>query len=266
MEVRNCVYRGSYIQLLKELASDKDFLALMGLEKPHPRMKDVEFVLRFASFYHATYLKYQYPMRSFFNQDMEKFQYISDLEAEELRSSFKNSLQILKSLFGTNAFKRYYKGSEKHPNGSWEIKKFNASLFDVWMGVFCNKDKNQVYGCLDAIREALLDLMSTNEDFIDAILIGTSAKDKVIKRFDLTRNFVENILSSHTKQPRCFTHELKEKLYNNNPTCAICGQKISHIDDAAVDHIKQYWMGGMTIEENARLAHRYCNCARSRYD
>lgn len=59
MEIRNCVYRGTYNQFLNELAKDADFRYLMGLEKPHPRMRDVELVLRFASFYHATYLKPQ---------------------------------------------------------------------------------------------------------------------------------------------------------------------------------------------------------------
>jgi hypothetical protein len=66
------------------------------------------------------------------------------------------------------------------------------------------------------------------------------------------------------QKPRCFTLKLKEELYNGDPTCAICGQKIQNIDDAAVDHIEQYWVGGKTIPENARLAHRYCNWARSR--
>ena len=35
---------------------------------------------------------------------------------------------------------------------------------------------------------------------------------------------------------------------------------------AAVDHIEQYWRGGKTIPENARLTHRYCNMARPRND
>jgi HNH endonuclease len=42
------------------------------------------------------------------------------------------------------------------------------------------------------------------------------------------------------------------------------GQSIAEIDDSAVDHIKQYWKGGQTIPENARLTHRYCNWARAR--
>lgn len=266
MELRNCVYRGPYIQLLHEMAKDPDFRFLMGLINPHPRMKDTELVLRFASFYHATYLKYQYPMRTFFNQDMEKYQFITKEETTELKKAFKNSVIILRSLFGDNAFKRYHKGTESDPNGMWEVRQFNASLFDVWMNIFCDKDKNRVYSCLDSLKEALLDLMSNNDEFIDAIMVSTSSKEKTTKRFDLARKVIEGILEEHPKQQRCFSFELKKKLYEKNPTCSICSQHISHIDDAAVDHIKQYWRGGKTIDENARLAHRYCNWARSRND
>lgn len=59
-------------------------------------------------------------------------------------------------------------------------------------------------------------------------------------------------------------YKLKEELMDNDPTCAICGQRIGSVDDAALDHIKQYWMGGKTIPENARLTHRYCNWSRPR--
>jgi hypothetical protein len=46
----------------------------------------------------------------------------------------------------------------------------------------------------------------------------------------------------------------------------ICGNKILNIDDAAVDHINQYWTGEKTIPENARLTHRFCNNARPRIE
>lgn len=264
MELRNCSYRGPYIKLLIEMSEDPDFRFLLGLTGPHPRMRDIELVLRFASFYHATYLKYQFPMRGFFNRDMEKYQYISEKDAADLKRVFKNSITILRSLFGQNAFRRFHAGTEENPDGMWETKQFNASLFDVWMGIFCDKEKSRVMAGLDSLREGLIDLMSGNAEFIDAIMISTSSNEKVTKRFDLARKVIEEILAEHPIQPRCFSYELKKKLYDKNPTCAICGQHIDHIDDAAVDHINQYWIGGKTINENARLAHRYCNWARPR--
>lgn len=266
MELRNCVYRGPYMDLLRELAGDPEFRDLVGFSRPDYRMRDIELVLRFASFYHATYLRYQSPMKRFFNADMENHRNIGPQQAKALRLAFKNSLQIVKSLFGESAFRRYYTGTESNPNGSWETKKFNASLYDVLMGVFADRDKNQVFGALDAVREGLIDLMVSNPEFIDAILFGTSEPVRVRKRFDLARMRVDDILANFSPQPRCFSFKLKQELYSLDPTCAICGNRIQVIDDAAVDHIEQYWRGGKTIPDNARLSHRYCNNARSRID
>lgn len=66
-ELRNCIYRGPYNQLLKKLAADSEFISLMGITKPDKRMKDIELILRFAAFFHQTYLNYKPPMRSFLN-------------------------------------------------------------------------------------------------------------------------------------------------------------------------------------------------------
>ncbi len=266
MELRNCIYRGPYMDLLKKLAKDPLFKNIIGIKDANRRMRDVELVLRFAAFYHVTYLKYQPPMKSFLNRDMEKFQFISEDEANKLKDAFKNSVQIIYSLFGDSAFRRFYLGNAQDPNGKWEVKKFNASLYDVLMGTLCDVDKNQAYASLDALKEGLIDLMSSNDEFIDAILISTSAQDKVRARFDLARKIIDNILRCHKSQPRCFSLALKQELFNNDPTCAICNQRIQTIDDAAVDHIEQYWLGGKTIPENARLTHRYCNNARPRND
>jgi hypothetical protein len=69
-----------------------------------------------------------------------------------------------------------------------------------------------------------------------------------------------------TKEVRCFSNKLKQELFSKDSICAICGNAIQHIDDSALDHIHQYWQGGKTIPENARLTHRYSNWSRSRSD
>ena len=266
-ELRNCVYRGDYNKLLIELSSNPDYMYLMGLKTPEKRMRDVEYVLRFAAFYHATYLKYKPSMARFLNQDMREHQNISTDEAQNLRFAFKNTVSLIRSLLGQYAFKRYHRGSANNsPNGYWEPKKFNASLYDILMSSFAGKDKNQIMANLDAIREALIVLMTDNQDFIDAIELSTSAIKMVTKRFDIWRLTLDNILANSSKQPRCFSKALKKDLYDANPTCKICNQHIIGIDDTALDHIDQYWLGGKTIPENARLTHRYCNWARSKND
>lgn len=265
-ELRNCIYRGPYNKLLKELSEDIDFRYLLGLKNPDKRMKDVALVLRFAAFYHFTYLNYKPPMRKFLNNDMEKYQHISEAEDAELKNAFKNAVTIIKSLLDNHAFKRFHKGDEKNPNGYWEPKKFNASLYDILMYSFAKEDKNRVYQNLDSIREALIHLMTNDKEFINAIEISTSSVQAVTKRFDKWRLMLQDMIGIAQKEPRCFSLKLKQELYDDDPTCSICGQKIQNIDDTAIDHIEQYWTGGKTIPENARLTHRYCNWARPRKD
>ena len=266
-ELRNCIYRGRFNNLLRELSEDPDFKFLLGLKQPDTRMKDIELVLRFAAFHHETYLNYKSPMRNFLNREAEKYRNLSDEDAGELRNAFKSACHVIRSMFGEHAFKRFYKGADaQHPGGYWEPKKFNASLYDILMYTFAREEKNVLFQNLDAVREAFMYQMTENQAFIDAIELSTSSVQAVTKRFDIWRLALKDVIGVSTHELRCFTRQLKEALYATNSACAICGQKIVDVDDSAVDHIKQYWMGGKTIPENARLAHRFCNWSRPRND
>ena len=263
-ELRNCVYRGAYNDLLISLAADPDYMWLMGFKGPEKRMKDVEYVLRFAAFHHTAYLQYKPPIARFLDDDMRMFRNVDEQGQQGLRKAFKTSVTLIRSLLGTNAFRRFYRGNEDDRDGWWEPKQFNASLYDVLMWSFADKDKNQVMANLDAIREALIVLMTENESFIQAMQLSTSSSKMVKTRFDLWRQTLDAILDTSSKQPRTFSRALKESLYDANKTCPLCKQSIADVDDAAVDHITQYWLGGKTQLENARLVHRFCNCHRPR--
>ena len=265
-ELRNCLYRGKLNDALKEMASDPDFMHICGLKAPNKRMKDKELVLRFCAFYHKTYLNYKAPIRNFLNIEAREKGNLSDQELAELKSAFKNACQIIKSIFDTHAFKRFYKGTEDQPNGYWEPKNFNTSLFDILMFSFAKEDRNRVQQNSDAIKEALIYLMTENQEFVDSIELSTSSVQSVTKRFDIWRDTLQKILGIHQREPRCFSLKLKTEMMQRDPTCSLCGQRINAMDDAALDHIKQYWTGGKTIPENARLTHRYCNWSRPRND
>ena len=265
-ELRNCVYRGKFNDLIKELSQDKDFKYLLNISTPDKRMKDRELVLRFASFYFNTYLNYSAPIKKFLNDTMEKYKNISSSDETNLRNSFKNTVQIIRSLLDNNAFRRFYRGDEKNRNGKWEAQKFNVSLFDILMYSFAREDKSTVYQNLDRIREALIDLMTNDQEFIDSIELSTSSKKAVTFRFDKWRLTLQKIIGIDKKEIRCFSNQLKQELFIINNTCSICGNIVLNIDDAAIDHIEQYWTGGKTIPENARLTHRFCNNARPRIE
>ena len=194
-ELRNCIYRGKYNDLLWELSEDKVFRELLGIKKPEKRMRDVELVLRFAAFYHSTYIKYKPPIKKFLNNDMETYRFITEKDATELRSAFKNTISIIKSFLGQHAFKRFYCGNISQSNGYWEKKKFNASLYDILMDTFARVDKNKAMQHIDSIREAYVDLMTSDQQFIDSIELSTSSTQAIHMRFTKWRSTLDSIFS-----------------------------------------------------------------------
>jgi len=226
-------------------------------------MYDRELVLHFLAFYNQTYLSYKPPMKQFLNREMENNKNISEEKIKELRRVFKETVSMVKSVFGDKAFRRFIPGDEKDPNGRWEIRKINVGLFEIIMFGFSRYNKNQIIPLSDVIREELLHMMTSDKEFIDSISgSGTTSTAKVTTRFKKWLDALEKIVGMLKTEPRTFSWELKKQLYEQNPVCAICGNKIMLIDDAAIDHIEHYWRGGKTIPSNARLVHRYCNLKR----
>lgn len=261
-ELRNCVYRGEFNEFIKQLASNKEYLTLLGLAEPHRRMTDVELLLRFVSFYKKTYINYKSPIKLFLNDTMRENEHITSIDKNKIETAFKTAVTNLTSLLGENSFRRFK--FEKQNGYVWEKNRLNVALFDILMDTMARIETSVLMRHLDAVREAYIDLMVSNQEFIDSIMINTSDTSVVHKRFKIWNRVLDEIIQDDKADTRCFTKALKQKMYNENPTCAICGQHISSIDDSAVDHIEQYWMGGKTIPENARLTHRYCNWSRAR--
>lgn len=107
-ELRNCIYRGNFNGLFKELVKNKDFLNLQGLEKPHNRMIDAERILRFFAFCDKSERNYISPLKKFLNDYMEGKRNIPEKEIEEKRKLFKKCVELCQQVFGDVSFRRYY--------------------------------------------------------------------------------------------------------------------------------------------------------------
>ena len=260
-ELRNCIYRGKYNELLRDLSEDKDFQFLLGLDRPHSRMYDRELILRFFSFYRNTERNYKPSMKQFLNKEMEQYRHLDNDEEHRLRKLFRKSVKLSKTLFWDKAFRRFMK--TRDTNGKWEANKINKALFDVVMYGFTRYEESQIVPNSDSIREGLIHLMTNDDDFLDAISTYTDNKNKIEVRFEKWFSELKEIVTQSV-EPRCFDLQYKKELWESDPTCTICGQRIHLIDDGEIDHIDHYWCGGKTLPSNARLTHRYCNRARSR--
>jgi hypothetical protein len=258
-EIRNNLYRGDYINLIKDLSEDKRLDRLIGgglRSNFKKRMGYNGLVLRFLSISEKSYLNYRAPMKQFCNKNLRDNATLHPTKIKEYRERFEHCLELVDIVFGEKAFRKYsYKEGEQ--SGNWIMGQINSALFDIQMCGFVNYDKNQVISKADEIRDKLIYLMTNNIDFIESISNRTSNADSVKTRFKIYMNMLDDVIEKPTK--RIFPFEIKKKLFDKNPVCAISGQNILKIEDAEVDHIIPYSKGGKTEIENAQLVFRYFN-------
>ncbi len=263
-ELRNCINRGPFNDLINELSTYLPFRALLAFDRdrPHPRMKDNELVLRFFAFCDFTTDNYKKPMKRFLDKEMERRKTLTEQEARNLTRQFRQTIDLVNTVFADNAFRRYEVTDDEE--GRWHSTP-NVALYDVIMYSFAKNlgRRPSIVKTADAIREGLIILLSKDEDFIDSLEKHTSDEDRVKLRFKKWLDELGEVLkNASSREPRLFSLALKRELFEDDPTCQLCSQRIHDPDNAELDHVEHYWRGGRTIPENARLVHRYCNRAR----
>jgi hypothetical protein len=260
-EIRNTVYRGSYIDLLAELSENSIFHSLVKKDNFKNRMIYRGMILRFFALSEKSYLNYKASMKQFANKELRDNRNIALDKIKEYKNRFEHSLDLVKIVFGENAFRRYIPGNEDE-QGKWASTQINMALYDIQMVGFVNYTKNEILSKADAIREELLTLMTTNLTFQNLIGYKTSNTDNVKKRFRIYMDMLERVIGDNSYSQRNFPLSVKEELFKENPKCAISGQKILAIEDSEVDHIIPYSKGGKTEKSNAQLVLRYFNRAK----
>lgn len=261
-EIRNTVYRGSYIELLSELSENAVFHGLVKKDNFKKRMIYRGMILRFFALSEKSYINYKSSMKQFSNKELRDNRDLSPNKVKEYKARFEHCLDLVKVVFGDMAFRRYMPGNDGE-SGKWGETQINMALYDIQMVGFVNYSKNDVLAKADLIREGLLDLMTTNQQFKEQLIWQTSDTDVLKKRFRTYMDMLESIIGDPKYSQRTFPFSVKEELFKNNPYCAISKQKILAIEDSEVDHIVPYSKGGKTEISNAQLVLRYFNRAKS---
>lgn len=260
-ELRNCVHRGSYNDYLKELAKDAGWRKLLKVkgDSPHPRMVDVELLLRYMAFRDQKYMNHpDKKTGQFLDKQMVLGESYSQKELDNAKTSFRASVELATSIFGDHACRRFVPDKK---GGKWDSK-INRALMDVQLWGFDRHPKGAYYANKDDLRDRAIDLMCDAE-FVDLISHTISETKRVERRFDLWKMMIDDTLKDADQGDRLFSLETKKELFENDPTCAICKNSIVSLDDCSVDHILPHSKGGKTEADNAQLAHRYCNKSKS---
>ncbi|PPJ64786.1 hypothetical protein CUN59_02955 [Cuspidothrix issatschenkoi CHARLIE-1] len=257
MEIRNCLYSGSLNNLIKELSRNQEFLDCLNQKNLDKRMKDRGLVLRFLAFFQVNYRNAKRGMKNFLNEFLDTYRNPSEDKLLDFRDAFKKSIKASYTVFGNQAFRL------RTERGSW-ANQINASIFQVITVSFVDYELSAITRGADLIFEEYLDMISTDDKWVNCVSLHTGDIQRIDYSFTVWKQRLAEVMktSSPNDSQRCFSRKLKEELFNQNSTCQICGQKVSLINDAVLDHEKHYWRGGKTVPENARLVHRQCNAER----
>ena len=168
-EIRACVYRGKLDKLLSELAEDPSWRELYG--KKNSRKKDEEIILRFFSLY-FNIEGYERSMKQFLNMFMDENRNPGREREDDLRKLFTKTVKVAAEGLARKAFR---------PERAFNVAVADAAL--VGLAHRLEKGKILDYSALGSRHEELLERLRDE----DLHTVGTSRKDRVIKRIQYAR-------------------------------------------------------------------------------
>lgn len=159
-EIRNCVYRGTFLDTLKELNKNKNWRNILGKQTLDKHGTDVELLLRaFGLCYMLS--SYDKPMKTFLNKVSSKYKMISEGEVKKFTQDFLHASEIIEKVFPSKPF------AVRGP--------FNTSVFD---SIFCTV-LNNIDKLPDNLRERYDNLIN-DERFVEYTTLATT-DTKVLK-------------------------------------------------------------------------------------
>ena len=163
MEIRRVQYSKHAFPFLADLNGSPQWRQLIGTVKPHPRLRDIELVLRVLAMA-ADRRTYKKPLKGFLNQYMGTLEGMSADNRASLEHSFERACTLAVRELGPKPF---------HINGP-----LNVAALDAVLGILASQTTTGPASLCD--RYALL---LNDESFLSAIASATSDEESVRDRF-----------------------------------------------------------------------------------
>jgi hypothetical protein len=167
-EIRNCVYHGSFNDLLGELNSDPNWRKIFGGAAPDKRQRDVELILRFLALRSSAPM-YEKPMKDFLSQFMDDHRRDERETLAEFKTVFQNTTKTVVVGLGEKPF---------HIRAG-----LNAAVCDSVLTAF-SKHLDRVPG---DIRDRF-DGLILDEAYLRSVSSGTTDKEVVVSRLSAAEN------------------------------------------------------------------------------
>jgi hypothetical protein len=258
-ELRNCVYRGKFNELLAALESDSKWRIIKGGD-PEPRFKEREMILRFFALANRIDF-YTGGLKRFLNDYMENYAPKNDVAIKEQELMFLQTMRNVYTVFGLHSG-RLYSIPPGSRDGRWDTK-FSIAALEIQASALLGQEPARVQKVADQIQEHFLFLLLTDKAMKEAISQHTGGSAPTKLRWTKFKSIIQPLLANVVLEPRFFDFQFRKQLYDKNPICAICRNQIHSLEDSTVDHIIPYSKGGKTVPKNGQLSHRSCNAIKN---
>ena len=166
-EIRNVVFRGEFLKILRSLNENKNWRNIIGKKLLDKHQKDVELILRaFGLCYHLN--EYEKPMKEFLSKVAKKYMNSSSVKIERFIQDFAKASEIIDGSLRPKPF------SVRGP--------LNTSLFD---SIFCTI-LNNIKSLPDDLSNRYENLLK-DVKFIEYTSLATTDSKIVKERFDYVK-------------------------------------------------------------------------------
>ncbi|WP_127346411.1 DUF262 domain-containing protein [Pseudidiomarina mangrovi] len=170
-EIRNCVFRGRFSQLLKDLNKDNSWREILGKKHLDKHQKDVELILRIFALT-KSWKSYEKPMKEFLNLAMKNNQEGDTSRVEYFINNFSKVTDFVIENLGPKPF------NIRGP--------LNVSAMDSVMVVLLENAPR-----LEKVDlKTRYEILTENEDFMELTSLATTDTKIVRERFELVKEIL----------------------------------------------------------------------------
>lgn len=175
-EIRNCVYRGPLLALLKEAVLLQDWLTIIRKNEPDRRMRDEELVLRFFAFHIEGPNGYRTPQKRWLNETAKAGRSFSSNKIGRLRSLWEKSIANSLEWFEPN---ECFRSDIKKPSAA-----INRAIFDLVMYSASQMSTEKALAIRPKLRKRYVSLLR-NTEFQDLISRSVDHASRTKRRFEM---------------------------------------------------------------------------------
>jgi hypothetical protein len=184
-EIRHALNQGKAVEILSQAVS-KCLVENEIFIEPG-RMKDQELALRYFAFQTVSPEEFGDSMKDFLDLAMERLSTLEDSKGKALISKFKESVSLIKTLFGSRAFRKE------------AGRGINKALFDSYTYAASSLDARKIKKILSKKNmkpqfvSQLYAQSFEDKTYSNAISFATARQENIKKRFAVARDVLEEI-------------------------------------------------------------------------